>query len=626
VSDRAQADGGNPREAYRLRESRHERLRDDARAASLRASTLRATTFLSAAAALVIADMVDGRLASAWVGLAGILGVVFIFLVARHRRARRAADWHEVLRALAAESLLKLDRRWRDLAEADPGGGISPGGLPGAGHPYARDLDVEGPTSLTRIMGPVTTVFGQRTLRTWLMSPPSPAAARDRAEAVRILAPELDQRQILAAHGRVAGDQDEAALDVFLGWAEDEPWVMRHRWLRLVSIALPVALVATALLHVLGGIPLLWVLPAIPQALIIKKYLRRLSEDFRRVESMGSALAAYVPQLEAVDQWPSDGRTLSDLAARLRDEAESAYVRLARLARLVDTVESRRNMVYATLAPLLLLDVHLAARLDRWREVDGRLVRDWLQALGHMEALAAMASLAHDHPDWAFPTWVEDGEALVDGRALGHPLLPAADCVRNDATVGPPGTFLLVTGSNMSGKSTLLRAIGANVVLAGAGAPVCAADLSLAPVRVHTSMRIEDSLTEGVSLFMAELLRVRDIVEAAEREGPPVLYLLDEILHGTNTAERRIAARAVILHLVQNGAIGAVSTHDLTLAAAPDLTTHARSVHFREQVEREDGRTRLSFDYLLRPGTATTRNALRLLEAVGLTWDLQEED
>jgi len=163
-------------------------------------------------------------------------------------------------------------------------------------------------------------------------------------------------------------------------------------------------------------------------------------------------------------------------------------------------------------------------------------------------------------------------------------------------------------------------------VLAGAGAPVCATGLTLTPVRVRTSMRIEDSLAEGISLFMAELLRVRDIVQAAEEDGPPVLYLLDEILHGTNTAERRIAARAVIRHLVEQGAIGAVSTHDLTLAEAPDITPHARSVHFREEVDRVEGRTRLSFDYLLRPGTATTRNALRLLEAVGLEWGLQEEE
>jgi DNA mismatch repair ATPase MutS len=189
-------------------------------------------------------------------------------------------------------------------------------------------------------------------------------------------------------------------------------------------------------------------------------------------------------------------------------------------------------------------------------------------------------------------------------------------------SVGPAGTFLFVTGSNMSGKSTLLRALGANAVLAAAGAPVCATALSLPRVRVYTSMRIEDSLAEGISLFMAELLRIKDVVDASgatTRGERPVLYLLDEILHGTNTAERRIAARGVVRHLLGSGAIGAVSSHDLTLADAPDLRAAAHAVHFREEVEQGSGAgASLTFDYRLREGVATTRNALKLLEAVGL--------
>jgi DNA mismatch repair ATPase MutS len=188
----------------------------------------------------------------------------------------------------------------------------------------------------------------------------------------------------------------------------------------------------------------------------------------------------------------------------------------------------------------------------------------------------------------------------------------------------------------MSGKSTLLRAVGANVVLAGAGAPVCAASLKLPPVRLWTSMRVDDSLADGMSRFMAELLRVRSVVEAARDHGgggaggaggAPVLYLLDEMLQGTNTAERRVAARAVLRHLLAEGAIGGVTSHDLTLADASDLVPLRTAFHFRERVEPSDGGTRLTFDYILRPGVATTRNALRLLEAVGLGYaDPSDED
>ena len=187
--------------------------------------------------------------------------------------------------------------------------------------------------------------------------------------------------------------------------------------------------------------------------------------------------------------------------------------------------------------------------------------------------------------------------------------------------VGPAGEFLMVTGSNMSGKSTLLRAIGTNVLLARTGAPVCATGLSLPPLRMGTCMRVEDSLAEGVSLFMAELMRLEGVVEAARRpSGVPFLYLLDEILQGTNTAERQIAARRVLLHLLASGSIGAISTHDLELAEEPRLQESARQVHFRERVERtEEGRPRLTFDYVLRPGPASSTNALTLLEIVGLS-------
>jgi DNA mismatch repair ATPase MutS len=199
-------------------------------------------------------------------------------------------------------------------------------------------------------------------------------------------------------------------------------------------------------------------------------------------------------------------------------------------------------------------------------------------------------------------------------------LLPATTRVSNDVAVGPPGTFVLVTGSNMSGKSTLLRAIGTNVVLAQAGGMVCAQSMRLTPVDVWTSIRIDDSLEAGVSLFMAELRRLKRIVDAArEPDRPrPLLYLLDEILHGTNTAERRIAARRVLTYLLEAGAIGAVTTHDLTLAEDPSLDAAAQRVHFSERFERRNGAMTMTFDYRLRPGLATSANALKLLAMIGL--------
>jgi len=367
-----------------------------------------------------------------------------------------------------------------------------------------------------------------------------------------------------------------------------------------------------------------WILPALAQFELLRRIAPRTRRTFGESVLGGPPLRALVPQLGQLSGRDWSDPLLSSLADRLGRDGESAHRHLGRLSGLLDTVESRRNLIYAVLGPILLLDIHLCVALDRWRAAHGKVVRDWLEALGEWEALSALATLAHDHPEWVDATFVVGGANELRGKALGHPLLPPDECVRNDVSVGPPGTFLFVTGSNMSGKTTLLRALGANTVLAAAGAPVCAEALALPPLRVHTSMRVEDSLAEGISLFMAELLRIKEIVEAAsttDGQGRPVLYLLDEILHGTNTAERRIAARAVLRHLLASGAIGAVSTHDLTLADAPDLVRAAHAVHLREQVElREEGdrATTLTFDYKLREGIATTRNALKLLEAVGL--------
>jgi DNA mismatch repair ATPase MutS len=237
-----------------------------------------------------------------------------------------------------------------------------------------------------------------------------------------------------------------------------------------------------------------------------------------------------------------------------------------------------------------------------------------------------------------------DAPDTLRARDLGHPLIPGDRRVGNDVEVGPPGTFLLVTGSNMSGKTTLIRAIGANAVLAEAGGPVCARELTMPPVRLATSIVVEDSLEEGVSFFMAELLRLKSVVDAAAAEaradgdldeageagetrggaGPAggdrrLLFLLDEVLRGTNSAERRVAIQRVLGRLLELGAIGAITTHDLQILAEGELERAAVPIHFRETVRpRPEGGADMTFDFIARPGLAPTTNALRLLEAVGL--------
>ena len=610
-----------PRAQYVELEALHTSLYETARARSLRLGSVRAATFVASATALILWDILSGVVANVALGLGLFLLSVFVTEVVVHRRVRRRERWHGTLRGLCVEGIARIDRAWDELDEMLPERESHMRPVD-AGHPYAHDLAVQGRASLRRLFGPLTTEPGRRTLLRWLLEPASPSVATARAQAARELEPRFEDRLTLSAHGRHAPAADPLALDRFLGWAGREAWTLEMAWLRSVALVLPVALIAAIVLDMFLGAPPLWLLPGLGQLWVLRKVTSRLATDFTDIEAMGPALASYVPQLGQLASWPMSAPALRTQAERIQNSGDPAHHQLTRLAKLVDTVVSRRNLVYAGLAPVLLLDVHLGVRLDRWRRSNGAVAHDWIEALGEIEALSGLACLAHDHPDWVFPTWSESGSASgINVSGVGHPLLGQDECVRNDVKIGPPGSFVLVTGSNMSGKSTLLRAIGTNCVLAGVGAPVRAVEFVLPRVRVFTSMSIEDSLSQGVSLFMAQLLRVRSIVEAARAQSAdegPVLYLLDEMLRGTNSAEQQIAARAVLRHLLQQVAIGMISTHDLAFADAPDLAEVASRVHFRETVHRDGETTRLDFDYLMRPGLAQTSNALALLEAVGL--------
>jgi DNA mismatch repair ATPase MutS len=269
----------------------------------------------------------------------------------------------------------------------------------------------------------------------------------------------------------------------------------------------------------------------------------------------------------------------------------------------------------------VLTDFHVVALMERWQRKNGVIVRRWLEGVGRLEAITSLATLAQDNPQWCMPTVDAQAGSTITARQLGHPLIADRTRVANDIELGPAGTFILVTGSNMSGKSTLLRAVGLNLILAQAGAPVCATQLRMPPCELATSMRTHDSLADGVSFFLAELQRLKQIVDQSRRsqEGSRLLvYLLDEVLQGTNSVERHIAVSRVINHLIEHGSIGMVSTHDLELGQGAELGEVCRTVHFRESFIGSDGDEKMTFDYVLRPGLASTTNALKLLKLVGL--------
>ena len=537
---------------------------------------------------------------------------LFLVLVALHARARAAERRARELSELNSRGGARVRREWASLP--------LPHEIVPLNHPYASDLDVAGTTaSLYRLLDVVSAATGRPVLLRWLLdAPPAIHELRERQDAVAELAAAVQLREELALLARRSHEIAPEQLARFFDWTEREPWLRERPFLLWTARILPFVTVATALLALFGQLPSTAPgLSVVAGLFVLARHRTAMTEHLTSVLRRGTGLRSQRGMLDVL----AAARFTSPLLQRERSRATTGTAGLRALERALSLLEGQGSLIHAILAALVLWDVHALAWLDRWRVRYGRSLRPSLDALGTVEALAAFGTLAHDNPEWRFPD-LDAGVDCLTATALAHPLIAPVTRVGNDVTVGPPGTLLLVTGSNMSGKSTLLRAIGLNVVLAQAGAPVCAAGLTMSRVELRTSIRLADSLERGVSLFMAELERLKQIVDAARASARalPLLYLLDEILHGTNTAERLIAARAVLGHLVRAGAIGAVTTHDLTLAADGALAAAARPVHFTEQVSGASGNgaAGMTFDYRLRPGLATSTNALKLLALVGL--------
>lgn len=611
----------DPAAVYGERATRFARLRDDLARRSRLLSHGRIAVFVL----LIILSLLLERAPSLLSGAATALAAaVFLALVGVHRRTRRRERWLADLAALNEAGLDRLARRWDRLPIRPPSRSVE-------GHAYAADLDLYGRASLSQILGPVATPFGSATLDEWLLSGAAPAVVLERNQAVRELALLHDLRDALALHGRAARAIRLRDIERFLAWAESPGWALGRTWIRVLAWLLPLATWLLGIAHIAGLIDRsFWLLPLIATFAAYATLGARARGVFDQAFGREPLFTYYPDMIRAVGAASFHSPLLQAIARRFVQEEVPADSRLHRLQRLMHRADLRMSSMHVPVFLLTMWDVHVLLSLERWQRACGMAVRDWLAALGEIEALGALATLAHDQPLWAFPEFVGEAsaasafspDAIFAAADLGHPLI--ADDVRvvNDVRVGPPGTFLLVTGSNMSGKSTLLRALGLNAVLAQAGAPVCAARLRMPPLEVHTSIRVQDSLARGVSYFMAELERLKQIVDAAHRvrhdRSVTLLFLLDEILHGTNTAERRIAATRVIRHLVDTGAIGAATTHDLELAEEPALASTAQLVHFSETFDDVDGASTLSFDYRLRSGLATSTNALTLMRIVGL--------
>ncbi len=502
-------------------------------------------------AGLALGWLVYDGVAAWWVLLPPLVG--FLALADAQQRITGARRHCERAAALYEQGLARLDDRWAGT------GATGERFIDGA-HPYAEDLDLFGQGSLFELLSRARTRVGEATLASWLLAPAAPEVVRARQSAVVELRPRLDLREDLAllAEGVRSGEDAQALAD----WAAAPPNPI-SRAARVAAPALALFAAATLGLWVAGygGLPFL-------SALVLGRVFSfRMHGTVERivsaVDASGRDLTLLSEVLRRLERESFTSAHLVALRAALDVKGAAPSQQIARLNRLIDLLDARRNMIFAPLAFVLLWPVQFAFAIEGWRQSSGRAVARWLDAVGEFEALGSLAGYSYEHPLDRFPELV-DGEAYFEGEEIGHPLIPEARNVRTDLRLSDELRVLIVSGSNMSGKSTLLRTLGTNTVLALAGAPVRARSLRLTPLQVGASIRVQDSLQAGASRFYAEITRLRQIVELTEGKLP-VLFLLDEILHGTNSHDRRIGAEAVVRGLAAAGAIGLVTTHDLTL-------------------------------------------------------------
>ncbi len=539
----------------------------------------------------------------AWIALPAL---AFAAAVAAHvlagRRLAHASRQVDFYR----RGLARLEDRWAGTGER---GTLFEDGQ----HLYTSDLDVFGEGSLFELLCAARTPMGARKLADWLRAPADLAEIQRRHREIADLAPRLDQRERIAS---IAVDATAAANpQALLEWSRERN-DFEHPAVRWLVAGLPAALLAALICGFSLG---LWA-PAIALILLEWGALYRFRATIGRINTAVTGaydtggLRTLAELLRHIEHEAFDSPSLRTLQATLSANGRPASAALDRLAWIASVAEASLGSTFVRwfLNVPLLLPLQTARIAERWRRNHAPHVEGWLEATARFEALSSIAQYRHEHPDDPFPE-ILTAPATFEAYGLGHPLLPENRCVRNDLALSEAKPVVLVSGSNMSGKSTLLRAVGLNVVLAMAGAPVRARTLRLSIMTVGASIRVSDSLREGQSRFYAEILRLRRILSIPEA-GTPLLFLLDELLQGTNSKDRRIGAEGLLRTLIGLGSLGLATTHDLALTEMPGLAGRARNVHFGEAIEAGQ----MHFDFTLREGVATRSNGLELMRAMGL--------
>jgi MutS domain V len=528
---------------------------------------------------------------------------LFIFFIVIHERVLQALR-------ITRRAITYYEGRLARIAGQWSGKGKTGEVFLNSSHPYARDLDLFGSGSLFELVCSARTLAGEETLAQWLMAPAEPAEVQIRQQAIAEIRDRLDFREGLA----VLGDDIRSTVQSnrLAAWGEGKP-VLRPGSARVALALLSISFIMGLVAWAAWDFKFLVFFAAFINAGLAYSFRRRAGESASSIETAAHDLRLLASVFGKLENETFSTPKLASLQRSLLGSDLSASRSIKQLARRFEFLISNRNHVLKMVDPFILWSLQCCFAIEAWRERHGPSIRLWLDAVGELEALSDLAAYAYEHPSDVFPEFVDAGP-LFKAEGLAHPLIPEARAARNDLSLSRDFQIMIISGPNMAGKSTLVRAVGVNAVLAQCGAPVRARRLHLSRLAVGASVCVLDSLQGGISRFYAEIARLKQIVDLTN--GPlPVLFLLDELLQGTNSHDRQAGAKAVARILLERGAVGLITTHDLALTEiAESYRPRSGNFHFEDSVQNG----KLEFDYHLTPGIVQTSNALLLMRSIGL--------
>ncbi len=535
-----------------------------------------------------------------------MLAAIYARLVIIDIDNKRSLQHHQLLVQINQDEIKALNG---DYLHFEDGAAHSP-----HDHLYANDLDMFGRASLFQYISRTTSAMGSSALADWLLSPANIDTINQRQEAIKELATKTNWRQSLQAYGKEK-KIETSTRERLKEWINQPNQFLHFKPWQLLRYILPAIILIITACYIVDILPArVFNYTVLMFGLIAYFISKKVSPVQQQLSKIVDEISVMTDSIQLIENAAFKSPLLVEMEKHFQVANSKASTQLKQLKRILDGMDLRYNpVVFIPLDIFLLWDLQQVLALEKWKKRNQHHLMEWFEAVGKLEAISSLATLHFNHPNWCFPV-VEDKHFFIDGNQVGHPLINAAKRINNPITIDQSGELMLITGSNMAGKSTYLRSIGINTVLAMAGSVVCATDFKLSPVQLMTSMRIADNLEENTSTFYAELKKLKTVIEKVNN-NEKVFILLDEILRGTNSLDRHTGSEALIRQLIKHNAVGIIATHDVELAKLK--TTYPANIlnyYFDVQVSNDE----LYFDYKLKEGVCSSLNASILMKKIGI--------